>query len=59
MTQNFLVEKEIRCLAQGCKYIILMQHLKTPRYNELSLHRALVIEALLMKSFRKVGGNGR
>jgi len=57
MTRNFPVEKEIRCLAQECKYIILMQHLKAPHYNKLSHHRALVIEALLMKSFRKVGGN--
>ena len=57
MSRNFPVEKEIRCLARGRKYIILMQHLKAPRYNKLSHHRALVIEALLMKSFRKVGGN--
>jgi hypothetical protein len=56
-SRNFPVEKEIRCLAQRCKHIILMQHLKASRYNKLSLHRALIIEAFIIKFFRKVGGN--
>ena len=56
-SRNFPVEKEIRCLPQRCKHIILMQHLKASRYNKLSLHRALIIEAFIIKSFRKVGGN--
>jgi hypothetical protein len=47
-SRNFPVEKEIRCLPQRCKHIILMQHLKASRYNKLSLYRALIIEAFIM-----------